>query len=370
MTKKIKDKKDLNHKNQTLLKKYLTLFLLLFVISLTCIGVYVYWETYQENIKTVQKKEIASSDELMRKMKQMLEEEKIRLASLPPVPEVKTPKEEQSIEIKNKELLTDTNETKTVANVADEHKAYEFSEAKDYENSLKEEVYPAKKTSEVVRKKYPHGTTPKLAIVIDDVSFPWQVRMMKEIPYKVNPAFFPPTAGHPETVRLSNEFEFAMIHLPLEAKHYSRPEIETLNVVDSEDVIRNRIKKIKKLFPKIVYYNNHTGGYFTSNYEAMDKLIGIMKSEDLIFVDSRTAPNSKAPEIAKKYNMPLLSRDVFLDNSVNKSEIREQLKKAVVKAKKYGYAIAIGHPHKSTLEVLRDSKDLLEGLEMVYVKDL
>lgn len=95
-----------------------------------------------------------------------------------------------------------------------------------------------------------------------------------------------------------------------------------------------------------------------------------MQEENLTFVDSRTIGNSKAPEIFKKYNIQLLSRDVFLDNSLNKSEIREQLRKAVGVAKKHGYAIAIGHPHKSTLEVLRDSRDLLEGIELVYVKDL
>jgi len=55
---------------------------------------------------------------------------------------------------------------------------------------------------------------------------------------------------------------------------------------------------------------------------------------------------------------------------MDKPLIREQLRQAVTKAKKNGYAIAIGHPHKNTLEVLRDSKDLLEGVDLVYLKDL
>ena len=68
--------------------------------------------------------------------------------------------------------------------------------------------------------------------------------------------------------------------------------------------------------------------------------------------------------------MFLYSRDVFLDNSLNKSEIRTQLQLAVSKAKKNGYAIAIGHPHKNTLEVLRDSKELVRDVEMVYLNEL
>ena len=374
MSKKIKEKKEkqsLSHSELSGMKfrKYGLIFLILVLVPIAVTSIYIYIDAYQQNLKVIQKQQ-TTSDELMQKMKQMLEDEKLRLASLPPVPKV----EENETQVLQDTLKTDGNES----NISKESlvsetdtKAHEVSsEIKDYANSLKEVKEPSHKVTEVIRKKYPQGTTPKLAIIIDDVSFPWQTRMMKEIPYKVTPAFFPPTSGHPETVRLSHEFEFAMIHLPMESKNYAHPEPDTLTTVDSQEVIANRIARIKKWFPHIKYYNNHTGGSFTAHYAAMDKLIGVMQDESLIFVDSRTVGNSKAPEIFKKYNIQLLSRDVFLDNSLNKSEIREQLRKAVVVAKKHGYAIAIGHPHKSTLEVLRDSRDLLEGIDLVYVKDL
>ncbi|MBP6497522.1 MAG: divergent polysaccharide deacetylase family protein [Campylobacteraceae bacterium] len=374
MSKKIKEKKEkqsLSHSEPSGMnfRKYGLIFLILVLVPIAVTSIYIYIDAYQQNLKVIQKQQ-TTSDELMQKMKQMLEDEKLRLASLPPVPKV----EENETQVLQDTLKTDGNES----NISKESlvsetdtKAHEVSsEIKDYANSLKEVKEPSHKVTEVIRKKYPQGTTPKLAIIIDDVSFPWQTRMMKEIPYKVTPAFFPPTSGHPETVRLSHEFEFAMIHLPMESKNYAHPEPDTLTTVDSQEVIANRIARIKKWFPHIKYYNNHTGGSFTAHYAAMDKLIGVMQDESLIFVDSRTVGNSKAPEIFKKYNIQLLSRDVFLDNSLNKSEIREQLRKAVVVAKKHGYAIAIGHPHKSTLEVLRDSRDLLEGIDLVYVKDL
>jgi len=96
----------------------------------------------------------------------------------------------------------------------------------------------------------------------------------------------------------------------------------------------------------------------------------IMKSENLHFVDSRTTAATKAPQVAQKYNLPLYSRDIFLDNSLNKKEITNQLKKAVKIAKKHGFAVAIGHPHVNTLEVLRNSKSLLKDVELVYLKDI
>jgi len=351
------------------LRKYSLLIMLVLTLMLTAFGVYLYMTTsYEHYYKTAQKEQGTSSAELMLKMKQMLEDEKARQSQLPPPP----PIVEANITEQNQttEKSAESHETNaTLPSHDTDSKRQELSEVHDYERSIKESGKPAR-PNEVIRKKYPEGTTPKLAIVIDDVSFPWQTRSIKEIPYKVTPSFFPPTKGHPETVRLSHEFEFAMIHLPMESKNYSSPEPETLNAVDSSEVIEKRIKRIKELFPQMVYYNNHTGGSYTADYNAMDRLVKIMKANGLVFVDSRTAGNSKAPEITKKYDMFLYSRDVFLDNSLDKNLIRTQLKEAVLKAKKHGYAIAIGHPHKNTLEVLKESTDLLQGVDMVYLKEL
>ncbi len=343
-------------------------FFLLFVLVL---GMYSYRDNFipqqhSSQTKTDVAAQTASTEALMQKMKEMLDDEKIRLESL------KRTEANQSVDLtsENNTTLKESSPSPTVEVKKEDPQTHELSEVHEYRQSLKEEKTPNYKASEVVRKKYPAGTMPKLAIIIDDVSFPWQTNMMKLIPYKVTPAFFPPTKGHPETVRLSHEFPFAMIHLPLEAKYYSRPEEDTLNTTDSYETIEKRIKRIKEWFPHITYYNNHTGGYFTGHYEAMDKLIKIMKDNHLIFVDSRTIGTSQAPAVARKYGMFLYSRDIFLDNSLDKKLIREQLVKSVHAAQKHGYAIAIGHPHKNTLEVLRDSKELLHGVEMVYVNEL
>lgn len=360
------------------LKRYSLIVMLIMTVMILSFGVYVYMTTSYAHYQTLQKQNSASSEELMRKMKQMLDDEKTRLASLampPPALEetnVSRSEElpmppEQKLE-QNASVETLEHNVTTPLHKEEEPKTPILSEAQDYEQNVK--AAKTTKHSEVMRKTYPAGTTPRLAIIIDDVSFPWQTRLIKEIPYKVTPSFFPPTKGHPETVRLSYEFEFAMIHLPMESKNYSSPEPDTLTTLDSSDVIEKRISRIKAWFPHIKYYNNHTGGTYTADYNAMDRLIKVMKAHDLLFVDSRTVGNSKVGVACKKYDMFCYSRDVFLDNNLDKNAIRTQLKEAVTKAKKSGYAIAIGHPHKSTLEVLKDSSDLLEGLDLVYLKDL
>jgi len=369
------------------LKKISLIIMFVLSILMVSVGGYLYLTTSSQHAKVVEQQHNASTDELMRKMKQMLDEEKTRLASIPPTPAAEhnttsNPNTNQTIpsneSAKEPHVFPETNQSVPVAHLAesnvsaveDEDKNHDRSEVQDYQRNLKDEKGVITKPTVVIHKKYPAGTTPKLAIVLDDVSFPWQTRLIKEIPYKVTPSFFPPTKGHPETVRLSHEFEFAMIHLPLESKHYSRPEVDTLNITDGIDVIEKRIKRIKAWFPQIKYYNNHTGGSYTADYDAMDRLIRVMKENGLSFVDSRTIGSSKAPAICKKYGMFLYSRDVFLDNSLEKPLIRAQLRQAVAKAKKNGYAIAIGHPHKNTLDVLKNSTDLLEGIDLVYLKDL
>lgn len=383
MVKKIKEKRQkketpsFNELKSAQLKKYSLILMLILTLSMIAFGTYLYMTTSYPGSKTIQKNQMTSSDELMRQMKQMLEDEKARQATLPPPPSssieanaTEIIENNQSSEKTEENNATQTTTVVTQQTPEEESKTtHDLSEVNDYQRSVKESGKPAR-PHDIIRKKYPEGTTPKLAIILDDVSFAWQTRSIKEIPYKVTPSFFPPTKGHPDTVRLSHDFEFKMIHLPMESKNYSSPEPETLNAVDSSEVIEKRIKRIKELFPEIIYYNNHTGGSYTADYNAMDRLVKIMKENNLVFVDSRTAGNSKAPEITKKYDMFLYSRDVFLDNSLDKNLIRTQLKEAVMKAKKHGYAIAIGHPHKNTLEVLRDSKELLEGVDLVYLKDL
>lgn len=242
------------------------------------------------------------------------------------------------------------------------------SEIMDYKKAHNTTVIlPPKETVQPV---IPVSNKPKLVIIIDDVSFKGQVNKIKAIPFHVTPSFFPPTNRHPNTAIYAKEFSHYMIHLPLEAIHFNKPEPKTLNINDSYATILNRIKEVKKDFPKAKFINNHTGSTFTANKEAMLKLFRALKTEHLGFVDSKTTPYSKSQIADKTYRIPLYSRNIFLDNEENPEYIRNQLKKAIRIAKKRGYAIAIGHPHSVTLQTLKNSTDLLKNIDVVYIDEL
>lgn len=211
---------------------------------------------------------------------------------------------------------------------------------------------------------------PKLAIIIDDMANASQVRGLKALNLKLNPSFFPPDKNHSETPKLALKFDFYMVHLPLAAINYNKPELDTLNPNDSKERIFKKIKQIKKDFKDLRYINNHTGSLFTSNEEAMRKLYEALKNQNIFFVDSKTIGNSKANKIAKELSIPYIQRDVFLDNEDDVNYVKKQLESAVKLAQKKGFVIAIGHPRKNTFKALEQSKDLLKGVDLVYLSEI
>jgi len=211
---------------------------------------------------------------------------------------------------------------------------------------------------------------PKLAIIIDDVCTRTQIRRIHNLGILVNISFLPPSKTRPNSAKLAKKEPVYMVHLPMEAMHFNKEEPFTLHVHDSQNVIKKRIHELKKLFPRVKYINNHTGSKFTANERAMNKLIYVLNKENILFIDSRTTSKTKVKKVMQNYGLKYVARDIFLDNKQDKNYIRKQIKKAVRIAKKHGSSIAICHPHKITLQTLKDSKDLFKDIELVLVNKL
>ncbi|EAI4024777.1 divergent polysaccharide deacetylase family protein [Campylobacter coli] len=210
----------------------------------------------------------------------------------------------------------------------------------------------------------------RLAIIIDDMANISQVRALQALKLKLIPSFFPPDKNHIDTPKLALKFDFYMVHLPLAAMNYTKPELDTLNPSDSEKRIFKKIQQVKKDFKDLKFINNHTGSLFTSDEKAMKKLYKAFEKEELIFIDSKTIASSKAPKVAKALGQIYIQRDVFLDNRDDVAYIKNQLIEAVRLAKQKGFAIAIGHPRKNTFKALEQSKDLLKSVELVYLSEI
>jgi len=211
---------------------------------------------------------------------------------------------------------------------------------------------------------------PKLAIIIDDVSVASHVNAIKSLNIPLTMSFLPPSKFRPNSAKLAAKEKFYMVHLPMEAMSFTKEEPFTLRVSDSQYMIQQRINKIKKLFPKVRYINNHTGSKFTSDELAVNKLIYALDKNKINFIDSRTIASTKVPKVMKNYGKKYVARDIFLDHHMEKSYVKKQIKKAIEVAKKHGTAIAIGHPHVNTILALSESKKLFKDVDLVLIKQL
>ena len=211
---------------------------------------------------------------------------------------------------------------------------------------------------------------PKLAIIIDDVSSAKQLRHIKSLPIKVTPSIFPPYELSKSNHKLAQGLKHYMVHLPMQSGKAYDKQYGTLKITDTKEKMEARVKEIRKLFPTARYINNHTGSAFTDNHKAMEMLYGILRKEGFVFVDSRTIATTKVRKIAHAFGDAYVARDIFIDNEHNVPYIHKQLRQAVKKAKKKGYAIAIGHPHPVTMKALGSAKDIFKDVELVYIDEI
>jgi polysaccharide deacetylase 2 family uncharacterized protein YibQ len=213
-------------------------------------------------------------------------------------------------------------------------------------------------------------TRPRLAIIIDDVGSKRQVRAIKRLKLALTMSFLPPSPHRPNSPTLAAKERFYMVHLPMEAISYTKEEPFTLRTNDNQDKIFTRISKIKKLFPRVHYINNHTGSKFTADERSVNRLINVLNKLNISFIDSRTTAKTKVPKVMKNYGLKYVARDVFLDHHMDKAYVKKQIKLAIKTAKRHGTAIAIGHPHKNTLLALAESKKLLKEVDLVLINGL
>jgi hypothetical protein len=113
--------------------------------------------------------------------------------------------------------------------------------------------------------------------------------------------------------------------------------------------------------------NNHMGSLLTRQRAPMKWVMEVAKSRGLFFLDSRTTGGSVAWETARNEGVPALSRDIFLDHEQTDAFLSRQFVRAVKIARKFGYAIVIGHPYPITTAFLERAIPALDeaGVQLV-----
>ncbi|MDR9616957.1 divergent polysaccharide deacetylase family protein [Providencia rettgeri] len=213
----------------------------------------------------------------------------------------------------------------------------------------------------------------KLAIVIDD--FGYRVKEDNQIlalPAAVTIAILPSSPhGREMAEKAHQQGRDILIHMPMKPLSNQPLEKDTLSPSMSAEDIDQLIKNAIKRVPYAKGMNNHMGSEMTSSLPGMRNVMHSLSQSNLFFLDSVTIGNTQVKNAAKEYGVPTLRRHIFIDNHQSEEETRGQLNKAVAYARKHGSAVAIGHPHPSTVRALQKYLPQLPAdIELVAVSSL
>lgn len=212
---------------------------------------------------------------------------------------------------------------------------------------------------------------PQIAIVLDDLGLSADLtRTAIKLPGPLTLAFLP-YGRNLESYAVearANRHE-VIVHMPMEPSDGRNPGPNALLSSLSSSELLKRLDWNLSQFDGFVGVNNHMGSVFTQEREPMQRVLAALKERGLYFLDSRTTTESSAPRLAMDMGIPLAERDVFLDNHRDAHYLAVQLAQVERVARRYGTAIAIGHPHPETVSQLKQwiGSSLDRGFDLVPV---
>jgi polysaccharide deacetylase 2 family uncharacterized protein YibQ len=218
--------------------------------------------------------------------------------------------------------------------------------------------------------------TPRIAIIIDDLGYRLDAgRRAIELPGPISFAVLP---GTPRAQALATHaFESGkevLLHLPLQAKSDEKAfDPLGINLDMSRREFGDTFDEALMSVPHAIGVNSHRGSLLTRHPGHMRWLMEeIQARENLFFIDSFTTHESVALRMASEAGVHARKRDVFLDPDQSPETVAREFERMKMLADKHGSVIAIGHPHRATLDFLERELPRLaaEGYELVTISEL
>lgn len=218
--------------------------------------------------------------------------------------------------------------------------------------------------------------SPRIAIIIDDLGYHFaNGRRAIDLPGPIAYSFLP---GGPRArvlaERAHRRGKDVLLHLPLQAyDDDARAEPSEIHI----DMGRMRVAQVfaeaLSSVPHVIGINSHRGSLLTRHPGHMQWLMEEISARgNLFFVDSFTHHGSVALQLARENGVPATRRDVFLDPDPSAETVAREFERMKQLARERGRAVAIGHPHPTTLDVLERELPRLaeEGFVLVGVREL
>jgi uncharacterized protein len=231
------------------------------------------------------------------------------------------------------------------------------------------------RSDEVVLAPDPAASLPLLAIVIDDLGNDASaVERIAALSQPVAGAVLPALRDSSAAARqLAAAGKEVLLHLPMEPTDFrERPGPGLVRAAMSPAQIEATVESDLADVPGAIGVNNHMGSAGTADRRTMAPVMRVLARRGLFFLDSRTSERTVAAACAREAGVRYLSRRVFLDDEQDEGAVSRALDQAVEQARAEGSAIAIGHPHRSTLAVLEREIPRLSarGVRLARLADL
>ena len=218
----------------------------------------------------------------------------------------------------------------------------------------------------------PHGA--RLAIVIDDLGNDRiQAESLFRLAYPLTISVLPHEANSGEIAEEAHRRGYqVMLHLPMASNKGDAEEAVELHPGMASGDVDKTFASMLETVPYAEGVNNHEGSLGTADQKLMDQLMPLLHQRHLFFIDSRTTAATVAESAAHAAGVATTRRNVFLDDERTDAAIRKQFDLALQDAREKGSALAIGHPHPETLEVLAKllPEAARQGIRLVFAADL
>lgn len=211
-----------------------------------------------------------------------------------------------------------------------------------------------------------------IALIIDDLGHNRErARRVLALPPPVTVAVLPeaPYSGLIARSAAAAGIE-VLVHLPMEGENDRLP-VPGLRAGVSGVRMREAVRGALAQVPGAIGVSNHMGSVLTADGPAMRLLMDALKAapHPLLFVDSRTTPETVAETAAIRAGLGTTARDVFLDNDPTPAAIERQLHGWLRRARTTGCALAIGHPYPQTLATLERLLPRVQGVRRVGLRE-
>ncbi len=233
---------------------------------------------------------------------------------------------------------------------------------------------PAPVTTPSIIKDPFDNSRPWIAIIIDDMGNQPSDRVAILLPGPVACSFLPHTPHAVELAQLAARAgKEVLLHQPMQSRGGNKLGPGALLRDMDRATFRSTLSSNLAALPHVSGINNHMGSLLTSLDQPMAWLMTeLHRYPSMFFIDSRTTAQTIAQKTATRYQIPNSSRDIFLDNQNDETQILAQFRRLIKLAKSRGSAIAIGHPYPLTMAMLKTQLPRLEqqGVSLRPVSDV